>query len=196
MTLSRNAQIAPIALVVAALGAADLYFMPQHALTWSIGMGAMAAVWIVAIFAGRASSARTDSDRSFLFLSVALAGLMIAVSLGVPLAGAFGIGGSTLRDRALGIVLGLMLVVMGNMVPKVLGPLTAKRCSSARTQSLQRFTGWIFTLAGLAYVGVWILLPVPEADAIATPLCAAAVVLVLLRWGWAFVSPRRDAPPV
>lgn len=169
--------------------------MPQHALTWMIGMGAMAAAWLVAIVTGRASSARTDSERRFLFLSVVLAGFMIAVSLGTALAGALGFGGSALRDRATGIAMGLVLVAMGNMVPKVLGPLTPKRCSSARTQSLQRFTGWIFTLAGLAYVGVWILLSVPEADAIATPVCATALVLVILRWGWAFVSPRRDAPP-
>jgi hypothetical protein len=74
------------------LGAADMYFVPQHALTWMIGMGAMAAVWLVAIVIGRASSARTDSERCFLFLSMALAGLLIAVSLGVALAGAFGFG--------------------------------------------------------------------------------------------------------
>jgi hypothetical protein len=194
MTLSRNAQIAPVALIVAALGAADLYVMPQHARTWLIGIGAMAAAWLVAIVVGFVSPTRTDSEQRFLALSVMLAGLLIAVSLGTALAGAYGFGGAALRDRALGVAMGLVLVAMGNMVPKVLGPLTAKRCSSARTQSLQRFTGWIFTLAGLAYAGVWVFLAPAEAAAIATPVCAAAVALVLLRWGWAFLSPRRDAP--
>ena len=76
-----------------------------------------------------------------------------------------------------------MLMVIGNAVPKVIGPLEG-RCSPAKWQSEQRFSGWVFTLAGLAYTTLWVFAPVAHAADASMLACAAALVLVLARLAW------------
>lgn len=187
MTLSQrtHAQIAPVALLVAGLAAADWYVAPNHALKWIVGIATMAVVWLVVILMQRSTATQTDSERRVLVRSAVMAGLMLAVALGAALLDATGFKDGMVQARAPGIVIGLMLVVIGNMVPKAVGPLAAKRCSPAQTQSLQRFTGWAFTLAGLAYTAVWIFAPVPQAENVSALVCAGAVLLVIGRWAWA-----------
>lgn len=186
-----HAQIAPVALIVAGLGAANWYFQPQRARTWIIAMGTMAVIWLVVVLFERVRSfpTQTESERRFLVLSVVTAGLMLAVSLGIALIGGIGFEGGTLPKRVLGIMMGLVLVVIGNTVPKVLGPLAAKRCSPVQTQSVQRFAGWTFTIAGLAYTAIWTFAAIPQAEGFSTFLCVGALMLVIGRWVWASLSP-------
>jgi hypothetical protein len=64
--------------------------------------------------------------------------------------------------RAFGVAWGLMLLVMGNYAPKMWRVWT---CAADRpgAQRSARFTGWALALAGLAGIGIWVILPEPMA---------------------------------
>ena len=183
-----HARIAPLALVVATLGGANWYLRPERALVWIIGLASMAFVWLVAARLLRtraADSASNVAERRFVVTSAVTAGVMIAASLGVALASALGLAGEALPHRVVGVIMGAALLVLGNAVPKVIGPLAAGRCSPARTQSVQRFAGWAFAIGGLAYAAVWVFAPLEQAGNASVFIGAAAIVLVAARCAWA-----------
>ena len=159
MTLSQrsHAQIAPVALIVAGLGAANWYFQPQRARAWIIAMGTMAVIWLVVVLFERVGSfpRKLNPSDCFLVLSVVTAGLMVGASLGIALIGGIGFEAGTLPKRVLGIMIGLVLVVIGNTVPKVLGPLAAKRCFPSKRNPCKdlpagrlRSPDWLTRLCG------------------------------------------------
>jgi len=69
--------------------------------------------------------------------SVVIAGLMLAVSFAIKLAVALGFEVAFRRDRALGIGMDAMLVALDNLVPKMVHPLAASRCSAAGSLSMK-----------------------------------------------------------
>jgi hypothetical protein len=196
-TQSAHAQIAPIAVIVAGLAATDWYLDPARGLIWLTGVGMMAAAWLAAGLAMRPRRicAQTDAQRGFLVLSVLFAGVMLAIALGMALAKRVGFESDEMGHRIFGVICGVFLVVMGNTIPKVLGPLAGKTCSPARLQSLQRFAGWTFVGAGLGYLAAWIFLPISLAEPMATAFCAVAVILVAGRLTWLILASRASAPP-
>ena len=195
LSLRAHTPIALVALVVAALAAANGYVFPDRLLAPITAVGAMAAIWLVVIWVERVKSGQTDSQRRMLVRSACIAGLMLVVALGAKLAHVLGLDGGMLSHRAPGVIMGFMLMAVGNMAPKAVGPLTAKRCSPAQTQSLQRSIGWTFVLAGLAFAGVWMLAPLDQANAIATTICAGALILVIGRWTWTLARPGAPSRP-
>lgn len=177
--------IAPVALIVTLLGAADWYLAPERAVVWLAAIATMAAIWLVVGWLTWGSSAGGDSQAGFLAFSAVAAGVLLAVSLGDSMIDLLGIGDPPFAARTKGLLAGLLLLVIGNLTPKILGPVTAGRCES-HSRSAQRFVGWTFVLAGFAYVAVWLFASVPAASRISTILCASAVALVLLRCLWAY----------
>jgi hypothetical protein len=91
-------------------------------------MGTMAVIWLEVVLFERVGSfpTQTESQRRFLVLSVVTAGLMLGASLGIALIGGIGFEVGTLPKRVLGIMIGLVLVVIGNTVPKVPRPARGK----------------------------------------------------------------------
>ena len=65
--------------------------------------------------------------------------------------------------------------------------------STATGQSIQRFTGWTFVLAGIAYAGMWVVLAPDLAEVAAAAVCGGGVVLVIARIIWAYTG-RRPQP--
>jgi hypothetical protein len=111
--------------------------------------------------------------------AVAFAGLVMTVSLGAKLAREFGvIDGTELGRRSVMAVIGISLVFTGNTLPKTLTPLSALRCDPARVQAFQRFAGWTWVLAGLAFALAWIVLPVGVAQPVSLSLLAASMLVV------------------
>lgn len=89
-----------------------------------------------------------------------------------------------LRLRLFGISMGIMVAYYGNAVSKNLTPLARLRCDPITEQALRRFSAWSLTLAGLAYVIVYLAFPPDEAVMIATGLLGFAVLLVVGRTVW------------
>jgi len=176
----RNAPIAWVSLLVAVLGLANWYLKPERASAWLVAMVTMAAIWVVVTVLTR-KQGQSDSDRRFVVICAVTAGLLLAASLGATAVHTLGIGDESFVERAKGVSIGLMLMIIGNGVPKVVSAFTTRRCSPADLQSDQRFAGWAFALAGLLAVLAWIFVAVPQAETISTVSCAAALLLVVAR---------------
>jgi hypothetical protein len=90
--------------------------------------------------------------------------------------------------RAFGVLLGLFVMFYANEGPKALPPLDRVRNPVAE-QARRRFTGWVITLGGLAYVLTWLIAPVSYAPPISMTLLALSVAAPL----WRCMVARRRA---
>jgi hypothetical protein len=201
MTISQrlHAQVALVALLVVGLAATGWIIAPAKAAFWMLAVGTMAGIWLVVAVIGRVRpfADQSAAERGLLTASVIAAGLILAVSLGKAIAALLGFDGGELIDRALGVGTGAVLLVIGNTIPKVLRPLTAKRCSPTQVQSIQRFAGWVFALAGLVSIAAWLFRPVAQAPDWMMYAVLSAIVLVALRHAWAFIAPATTrSPPI
>ena len=80
--------------------------------------------------------------------------------------------------RLMGVLMGLVVLVSANAIPKKLVPLARLSCDPARDQSLRRFGGWVLALGGLGYTLAYALAPIAIAGTLAVCLLAPAVLIV------------------
>jgi hypothetical protein len=195
MTISQrlHAQVALVALLVAALAVTGWMLAPAKALTWLIGSAAMACIWLVVAIVGRVRpfADQSAAERGLFTVSAIAGGLILAAALGKTLAAALGYDGGETLDRAIGVGTGVVLLVVGNAVPKTLGPLTANRCTPEQTQALQRFSGWTFAVSGLAYAAAWLFAPIDVARDWAVFIVAAGLAIAVVRHALALLTPAR-----
>ena len=104
------------------------------------------------------------------------------------------INGDT-SQRLIQVAIGMVLVGAGNVVPKRLPKMSEDNCEPSRRQSRQRFAGWTFVLAGIAYAVIWIAAPIDSAPVISMCVVGAATLLVLVPCVW-FAIKRRSATRV
>jgi hypothetical protein len=99
--------------------------------------------------------------------SLALAGLLIAVSIGLAYVRRLGVVGAEAPARGAMVLTGILLAVYGNVIPKSVSRLSAKG------ESLQRVTGWATVISGLGYAAIWAFAPI----GIAAEASMAAVII-------------------
>jgi hypothetical protein len=189
MTSSRNFHVlvALMMFAIAGLSAVNWMLMPQFGSRAAIAVGTMAGIWIIAsIIRGRGH--QSDEQRRYVASSVLAAGAMVAVGLSIRLAGALDLPATEVMKQVFGVAAGLVLVGLGNVTPKILGPLTAQRCAPAQCQALQRFVGWTFVLAGIAFSATWLVLPVAQAGIVSMGVSLGATALVLARCAWTMLA--------
>lgn len=116
------------------------------------------------------------------------AGLLVAVAVGLATTGL--VDGAT-ADRIMILLLGALLVGVGNSLPKTLRPLSARRCVSSREQALRRLSGWVFVLTGLAWILAWLVLPLEAARAITRWTAIGSLLLAAGHVGWCVVARAR-----
>ncbi len=181
-------------LLVISLAATNWYFKPEHADDWLVAMAAMPVFWLIVMFSlsRRRLASQSEVERRYIFGSIIVAGTVLSGALGIKLIETLTNVDMNPFERFWGIGMGALVVISGNILPKILSPLVEQHCSPAKTQSLQRFAGWSFVLAGIAYAIVWIVLPVAQAGSVATLILFTSVVLVVLRCGWVFATSRRE----
>jgi hypothetical protein len=85
------------------------------------------------------------------------------------------------EKQALGMLLCVVVVVIGNLLPKM-RPLSSRGADPSRATAAERFTGWLLVLAGAAYVALFLFLPLERARPIAAVTGLSAIVLVTLSW--------------
>jgi len=154
---------------------------PERAVVWSaalILLTCMSAAWLMALRPSGGEPARRHAES--VSRNVALAGTLVAGSLCLTLATGLGaVVDPDVARRAMMLVLGLVLMVIGNGLPKKLTPLAALRCDAAQTQAFHRLAGWTWVLAGLALAIAWAVLPADVAKPLSmVPLAAVLVVIV------------------
>jgi len=79
------------------------------------------------------------------------------------------------------VLLGLYYVVSGNALPRRFTARAAQRPNAARTQAVQRFAGWTFVLAGLAFALAWIILPTDVAEPLSVAFLVGGSLTVFMR---------------
>lgn len=132
------------------------------------------------------------SGGSPIIRALVVAALILAASAALGLASPQYIGAELAR-RLWGAMLGAVVVVYANAAPKVLIPLTRLRCAPSSEQALRRFSGWAIVLGGLGYAAAWLLVPIESAGLVAMGLLGTALLLVIIRCGWAMAAGATSA---
>jgi hypothetical protein len=112
--------------------------------------------------------------------SLVLAALILGVSLGFTGLEAANVVSSDFADRGRGVALGLVLIIYGSAAPKYLPPITRIE-DAARKQSVQRFAGWTFVIAGIGYSLAFLVLPLDIAAYGAVGCGVAGLLIVAAR---------------
>lgn len=120
-----------------------------------------------------------------------VAGLFISITAAVKLGSPEYIDADFAR-RLVGVMMGAIVVLFANSVPKKLTPLAAMRCSPATEQSIRRFTGMSLVLGGLGFALAWMAAPIDAANAVAGTVLGVALLAVALRYAAAFVRRSAD----
>ena len=128
----------------------------------------------------------------------AWADLVLSLRVGVELAVATDVldpAWGPIAQRARWIITGASLAVRGNFLPKLLSPWRPED-EPFDWSRVHRFAGWLFTVAGVAVVGVWLVAPQPDqAKFLSRAILGTAVVLVVGRKLMSLASPpERHAP--
>lgn len=186
MTTSRPVSyyLAPALLLVSALLAAGNWSLqPERSSSWIAALITLAvmalALWLAT---RRAPSAAARSAADYIRHGVVFAALILAVSLSLRLASAVGLSDDRdLRQRLTMVILGAFFVFTGNLMPKMLTPLSTLRCDGARTSALQRLMGWTWVLTGLGFMVPWLVLPPDTARPISVAIILGGALTVTAR---------------
>lgn len=100
--------------------------------------------------------------------------------------------------RIIGINTGLMLIVLGNYMPKN-RKVAADQCGCTLTNTpnrVQRFMGWLFVIGGLLYTLAWITLDLDQAGiAILFAFPLAIAVILSARFVYQRAIASKNTPP-
>jgi hypothetical protein len=125
--------------------------------------------------------------------ALAVAALMLASAAALRYAANTGVVTDDVAKRSMQVIIGLWLAVQGNFMPK---SIRGSRSLEAgrRVQAALRVGGYAFTLAGLAYAGVWAIAPLQSADSASIIIVASAMLLTMGYAGRAVLAClRKDA---
>ncbi len=172
-------QIAPPMAAAAGLAAIYWYLNPQHPFPATVVIAFMAGAWAVLGLLERALPG--PAARESLASTAALAGMVFTLATATKLGVSLGLVGPDESRRIAGVGTGLLLAVFGNAIPKAVAPAVSRRCSAAELQAINRFSGWITVIAGLAYALAWAVLPRETATPACLAIAAGVVMLVVVR---------------
>jgi hypothetical protein len=108
---------------------------------------------------------------------------LVAIAMAMALARAIGLVDVAVEQRVLGLVIGAMIVVTGNFLPKM-RPLNVDQGNPARTTAAERLAGWVLLLAGLAYIALFVFAPVDQARHFSSVIGIGAIGIIAVDWIW------------
>ena len=163
-------------LIVLALAFGTLAWIvrPEGALIWAVGMATLPLAWLGLHLFGAMPSRECPDKRRTVLNSLVGAGLLIVGALGASALGAMGSIPEEWITRYAMITNALILIVIGNGLPKKVEP----GCSRTRGLAIQRLIGWTFVLGGSAQALTWLL--VPAVDEALVGLTVAIYILMAL----------------
>ena len=112
----------------------------------------------------------------------AFLGLLGIVAL-FALAKGMGVIGAVIARRATGLLIGVMMVVVGNMVPK-LRPLNSPSTDPAEAGAAERSAGWTLALMGITYIALFAFAPLDLAQHVSPFVGMGAIAVIALNWTW------------
>lgn len=157
---------------------------PDDAVIWLVGMFTIPGGWTLVALTGALPGADKPEARRRMYNSLVGAGLLVTGALGVVAAAALAAIPADWSDRFGMLASALVLIVIGNGLPKKIEP----GCTGSRTQAIQRLLGWTFVITGLAAFTIWLTLPLAPAKVaglavygVATLFAIAAIVRIRRR---------------
>lgn len=133
---------------------------------------------------------RLQDSRSAIARGLIVAGVLLGVSFALRLAVPDYLSPNA-AHRTLGVLMGGVVIIYANAVPKALTPLIQLRCEPAAEQAMRRFTGWVLVCGGVAFSLTWAIAPLAHANVIAGSLLGTALLLVIARVALAMPSRSR-----
>jgi hypothetical protein len=137
----------------------------------------------------------TTRAKSSIRGALILAGIQVGGALLLTLAHKqFGwIDGET-ATRGVMVLIGVVLVITGNAMPKKQeGPPSQTISDVAARQSILRVGGWALMTGGLIWVGLWAFAPRDIAEVGSIAAVATSVVVMVVYSVWRFRASRRSA---
>ena len=83
---------------------------------------------------------------------------LFAVMIALAISKETGVIEHDVAKRGVGVIFGLMLIVVGNLLPKF-RLFDSPRRDPAQTHAAERFAGWVFVITGTAYSIIWAFVP-------------------------------------
>ena len=125
-----------------------------------------------------------------IYSALGIAAFMLVTAAALRYAQGLDVISAEAARRANHTVIGLVLAVFGNFMPKDIARSRMSACASWRLQSPLRVGGWLFTLAGLVYAGFSAFAPIAIADTVAISVVAAATLVTAGYCGWIALHSR------
>lgn len=120
-----------------------------------------------------------------------LAGMQLIGALALTAANKLGWIDSDTTTRGVMILIGVMLVVVGNAMPKKFeGPAEQTVGEVVTRQSILRVGGWAMMLGGLVWVALWAVAPRDTATIGSVTAVASAVVVMMVYAVWRYRKHR------
>lgn len=89
-----------------------------------------------------------------------------------------------LEKRAMGLIIGVLVMVTGNFLPKT-RPLNAPGVNPpGPAAAAERFAGWTLFVVGSAYIALFVFAPLDQARRISSILGIGAMIYVAASWAW------------
>ncbi len=179
-------------LAVFGLAAVSWYYSPDNALIWG---GVMATVLLSAAFLLIISrSSREDKEIRIRNIrrSLFAASLMLGAALAFRLTRDLGIIDGDIAMRVDGVITGVILIIIGNYLPKTVRSLAAQKCNPARAIAAERFLGFSLVFAGFTHSALWLFAPVDLAQISSFLIGAAVLALAIIIGFWAMRGAQAD----
>ena len=126
-----------------------------------------------------------------IFFALAVAGFMLLSAAVLKYAEAQEMIGAEAARRSIQVMIGLILMVYGNFMPKDIAGARTMACAASRAQSALRVGGWSMALAGLGSAGLWPFAPFAFANIASMVVVATALVVTMGYGGWLVLSCRQ-----
>lgn len=149
---------------------------PEAALVWLTGMLTLPLAWALAAVTGALPGPNRPDARRHIYNSLVGAGLLVTGALIVTAATTLEAIPEDWSTRFGMIGSALVLIVIGNGLPKKIEP----GCSRTRGLAVQRLLGWTFVITGLAALIVWLSVPMAFARVAGLGIYGIAVVFTVI----------------
>lgn len=106
---------------------------------------------------------------------------LFAVMIVIAICKETGVINHEVAKRSIGILLGVMLIAVGNLLPKF-HLFDSPRRDPAQTLATERFAGWVFVIAGATYAIIWLWTPMPQVILLSSFVGLGAFLLVAVDW--------------
>ncbi|VAV96726.1 hypothetical protein MNBD_ALPHA06-1259 [hydrothermal vent metagenome] len=147
-----------------------------------IAAGFLPAAWLFTFVINRAKP--TAKGNQELRSAITAAGLLLALSLGLSIAEIYQALAPSMSERINSVALGLVLIIMGNYLPKMLQPIKQDKVAAQTGQEMRRFAGWTFVITGFAYALISMFAPIATASTLATYSVILGLAIIAIRFIW------------